>query len=101
VPRHGKRWDVTHDGGPLFAGLPNPCTVGAYHSLAAVNASFPGVLRKTAWTEDDVVMAVQHETLPIAAVQFHPESILSMREDAGHRLIGNALALLVGKRATG
>ncbi|MDA0368821.1 MAG: anthranilate synthase component I [Proteobacteria bacterium] len=101
VPRHGKRWDVTHDGGPLFAGLPNPCTVGAYHSLEAVNASFPSVLRKTAWTEDGVVMAVQHETLPIAAVQFHPESILSMREDAGHRLIGNALALLVGKRATG
>ncbi len=97
VPRHGKRWDVTHDGGPLFAGLPNPCTVGAYHSLAAVNASFPSVLRKTAWTEDGVVMAVQHETLPIAAVQFHPESILSMREDAGHRLIGNALALLTGK----
>ncbi len=97
LPRHGKRWMVTHDGGPLFAGLPNPCTVGAYHSLAAVNAAFPSVLRKTAWTEDDVVMAVQHESLPITAVQFHPESILSMRADAGHRLIGNALAVLTGK----
>jgi anthranilate synthase len=98
LPRHGKRWSVTHDGGALFAGLANPCTVGAYHSLAAVNETFPQVLRKTAWTEDGIVMAVQHASLPAAAVQFHPESILSMREDAGHRLIGNALALLTGKR---
>jgi anthranilate synthase len=97
LPRHGKRWAVTHDEGALFAGLPNPCVVGAYHSLAAVNTGFPDVLRKSAWTDDDVVMAVTHETLPIAAVQFHPESILSMREDGGHRLVRNALTLLTGK----
>ena len=97
LPRHGKRWSVTHDGSALFAGLPNPCTVGAYHSLAAVDETFPGVLRRTAWTEDGITMAVEHAALPIAAVQFHPESILSMREDAGHRLIGNALGLLAGK----
>jgi anthranilate synthase len=96
LPRHGKRWAVTHDASALFAGLPNPCTVGAYHSLAAVNETFPEVLRKVAWTDDDVVMAVQHAKLPIAAVQFHPESIISMREDAGHRLVRNALGLLAG-----
>ena len=94
LPRHGKRWSVTHDKSALFAGLPNPCVVGAYHSLAATNTNFPDVLRKVAWTDDNVVMAVAHETLPIAAVQFHPESILSMREDGGHRLIRNALGLL-------
>jgi anthranilate synthase len=94
LPRHGKRWSVTHDKSALFSGLPNPCVVGAYHSLAAVNADLPDVLRKAAWTVDDVVMAVAHETLPIAAVQFHPESILSMREDGGHRLVRNALCLL-------
>jgi anthranilate synthase len=94
LPRHGKRSSVTHDKSALFAGLPNPCVVGAYHSLAAVNADLPDVLRKAAWTDDDVVMAVVHETLPIAAVQFHPESILSMREDGGHRLVRNALGLL-------
>ncbi|CAN0595976.1 unnamed protein product, partial [Laminaria digitata] len=44
LPRHGKRWAVTHDEGALFAGLPNPCVVGAYHSLAAVNTGFPDVL---------------------------------------------------------
>lgn len=99
LPRHGKRWAVTHDESAMFAGLPNPCTVGAYHSLAAVNDGFPEALRKTAWTDDDVVMAVQHATLPIAAVQFHPESILSMREDAGHRLVRNALGLLVREGA--
>lgn len=97
VPRHGKRWTVTHDGGALFDGLPSRCTVGAYHSLAAVDESFPEVLRKTAWTDDGIVMAVEHTTLPIAAVQFHPESILSMGGDAGHKLIGNALGLLTGK----
>jgi len=96
-PRHGKRWTVHHDGGALFAGLADPCTVGAYHSLAAVDDGFPDALRKTAWTEDGVTMAVEHASLPIAAVQFHPESILSMRGDAGHTLIGNALALLTGK----
>ena len=98
LPRHGKRWSITHDKSALFAGLPNPCTVGAYHSLAAVNEGFPDVLRKTAWTDDDVVMAVAHESLPIAAVQFHPESILSMREDGGHRLVRNALGLLTDAR---
>lgn len=98
APRHGKRWRVIHDDGALFAGIPNPCTVGAYHSLAAVEASFPAVLRKSAWTDDGVAMAVQHKSLPIAAVQFHPESILSMRADTGHRLIGNALAMLAGKK---
>jgi len=102
LPRHGKRWAVAHDEGALFDGLPNPCTVGAYHSLAAVNETFPEVLRKTAWTDDDVVMAVEHARLPIAAVQFHPESILSMRENGGHRLVRNALELLaVGRPGTG
>jgi hypothetical protein len=68
LPRHGKRWSVTHDKSALFAGLPNPCVVGAYHSLAAINANFPDVLRKTAWTDDtDCRSAVSSRVDPVDA----------------------------------
>jgi anthranilate synthase len=99
-PRHGKRWNVVHDASGLFADLPSPCAVGAYHSLYADMATFPHAeLEITAKTEAGIVMAVRHKTLPIAAVQFHPESILSMgwagRGEIGRILIENVLAELV------
>lgn len=102
-PRHGKRWDIEHDGTGLFAGLPSPCAVGAYHSLHARASSFPhGELDIVARTQAGLVMAVRHKRLPIAAVQFHPESILSMgRTEAGeigHLLIANVIAELIAKR---
>jgi anthranilate synthase len=104
-PRHGKRWNVVHAAKGLFADLPSPCAVGAYHSLYADMAAFPhAALDITAKTEAGIVMAVQHKTLPIAAVQFHPESILSMgwagRGEIGRILIENALAELVAKPRT-
>ncbi|MEM9692179.1 MAG: gamma-glutamyl-gamma-aminobutyrate hydrolase family protein [Myxococcota bacterium] len=76
---HGKAAAITHDGaGPLRA-LPNPTYAARYHSLAAL--ALPAQLRPTARTEgangQDVVMAVQHTTLPVFGVQFHPESILT------------------------
>lgn len=88
-PRHGKRWDIEHDGTGLFAGLPSPCAVGAYHSLHARASSFPhGELDIAARTPAGLVMAVRHKRLPIAAVQFHPESVLSMgRTEAGRSAI--------------
>ena len=43
-------------------------------------------------------MAVRHKTLPIQAVQFHPESILSMRGDVGHVIVGNVMRTLAAKR---
>ncbi len=104
-PRHGKRWNIVHDANGLFADLPSPCAVGAYHSLYADPASFPHMsLDIVAKTEAGIVMAVRHKTLPIAAVQFHPESILTMgwagRGEIGRILIENVLATLVLKRRT-
>jgi anthranilate synthase len=91
-PRHGKTWTIAHDGQGLFAGLPLPLTVGAYHSLTARMASFPhGELAVTAMNETGLVMAIRHRRLPLAAVQFHPESILSAAGGTGLALIANAM----------
>jgi anthranilate synthase len=54
----------------------------------------PADLVVTAETEDGVVMAVEHRTLPLAAVQFHPESILTLDDDVGLRLLQNVVAML-------
>jgi anthranilate synthase len=42
-----------------------------------------------------VIMAVEHTELPVAAVQFHPESIMSLGEDVGMRLVANVMRTLV------
>ena len=95
APRHGKTWQIIHDGSGLFQDLGPECKFGAYHSLVAVPASMPAELEPLASTADGLVMAVRHRSLPIAAVQFHPESILSFEGEGGHLLIRNALRLLV------
>lgn len=89
-PVHGKASRVRHDGKTIFKGLPNPLVVGRYHSLAAkiVPAEFTVSARTVV---DDVVMAIRHNTLPLEAVQFHPESILTNPTAAGVRLIKNVL----------
>lgn len=95
TPRHGKDWGIVHDGKELFAGLPNPCRFGAYHSLVADDSTFPeGELAVTARNGDGLVMAVRHRRHPAWAVQFHPESILSLGGSAGNRLVRNLFALL-------
>jgi hypothetical protein len=61
-PRHGKRWNVAHDATGLFADIPSPCAVGAYHSLYADMATFPhAALDITAKTEAGIVMAVRQD----------------------------------------
>ena len=86
-PMHGKGSLVTHDGKGVLHGLPSPFRVGRYHSLHANRATFPACLEITAESDDGVIMAVRHRDLPIEAVQFHPESILSLEDDCGLRLI--------------
>ncbi|MBM3503678.1 MAG: anthranilate synthase component I [Alphaproteobacteria bacterium] len=99
-PRHGKRWTVSHDGAGLFRDIPNDCAVGAYHSLVADPATFPASeLEVTARNETGLVMAVKHRREKIFAVQFHPESILTMGGDVGHKLIRNVLAVVTGRNA--
>ena len=72
---HGKASPVRHDGTGLFTGLPEPFDAGRYHSLAATR--LPDELVPTAYADDGEVMAVRHRELPIAGVQFHPESVLT------------------------
>ena len=84
----------------LFEGLPTPFRAGRYHSLFARRDQMPRCLRVRAETDDGVVMAIEHETLPLAAVQFHPESVMSVGERVGIRLIENVVDTLVPDRST-
>lgn len=94
-PQHGKPSpvNVLHNDG-LFKGLSSSLTVGRYHSLHAAKGTFPECLINTAETEDGVVMGIAHKTLPIAAVQFHPESIMTLQNKSGLKLINNVFGLL-------
>jgi anthranilate synthase len=83
-------------GGTLFAGLPKEFVAGRYHSLFAQRDTLPADLTPTAESDDGVVMAIEHTTLPLAAVQFHPESIMSLEDEVGLRLLRNVVAKLTG-----
>ncbi|MDZ5697945.1 anthranilate synthase [Chelativorans sp. M5D2P16] len=97
-PVHGKPSRIRVGGNSLvFSGLPNEVTVGRYHSIFADPARLPGEFVITAETEDGVVMAIEHESEPVAAVQFHPESIMTLGQDAGMRMIENVVAHLPRK----
>ena len=93
-PVHGKASRIRVLGGRLFAGLPAEFTAGRYHSLFAIRDRLPADLEVTAESEDGVVMAVEHRTRPLAAVQFHPESIMTLGDDVGQRLLANVMSLL-------
>jgi len=90
VPVHGRTAAITHDAGRLFAGLPSPLTVCRYHSLCAEIETVPTCLKATAHSPDGVVMALEHESLPVFGVQFHPESVLT---EGGYRLLANFCSL--------
>ena len=85
---HGKMGVMHHTGKGLFAGLPSPFQATRYHSLIVERASLPDCLEVTAELEDGTIMGLQHKTLPIHGVQFHPESIAS---EHGHTLLQNFL----------
>lgn len=87
---HGKTSAVHHDGRGVFKGLANPFNATRYHSLAIDPATMPAELEISARTESGIIMAVRHRELPIEAVQFHPESVLTQ---GGHQMFGNWLAV--------
>jgi anthranilate synthase len=99
-PMHGKPSWVSHDGKGVFEGLPERFQVGRYHSLFARRETLPECLEITAETEDGVIMGVRHRHLPVEAVQFHPESILSSHDDAGLRLMENVTQMLCRSHLT-
>lgn len=87
---HGKTSSIDHDGTGAFAGLPSPLTATRYHSLCLDPASLPGSLRINARSADGVVQGIAHRQLPVSAVQFHPESVLS---EHGGRILRSVLDL--------
>jgi para-aminobenzoate synthetase component II len=86
---HGKTSEVAHDGEGVLTGLPQPFTATRYHSLAVVDGTVSDELEVTA-TANGIIMGLQHRTLPLHGVQFHPESVLT---EGGHRLLANWLEL--------
>ncbi len=99
---HGKTTSVVHGGAGLFAGIASPLTVMRYHSLVVSADGFPAELEVTAWSGDrepgQEIMALQHRTLPLFGVQFHPESIAT---EGGKSLVANFLDLARRGRAGG
>ena len=91
APMHGKPSLVNVRGGRLFEGLPGRFEGGRYHSLYADRGTFPDALEITAESDEGIVMAVEHPDLPVAAVQFHPESILTLDDDAGLDVVMNVM----------
>jgi anthranilate synthase len=93
-PMHGKPSLVRNLGKGVFEGLPEEFRVGRYHSLYAVREKLPNCLEITAESEDGIIMGVRHRDLPIEAVQFHPESILTLEGANGLRLMANVVRQL-------
>jgi len=95
IPMHGKPSTIRALPSRLLRGLPERLTVGRYHSLYALRESLPAVLSVAAETEADrVIMAIEHRSRPIAAVQFHPESVMTSPGEVGMPIIEQALTLL-------
>jgi anthranilate synthase len=92
-PAHGRPSRVQVRGGCLLSNLPNEIVIGRYHSLYVAKESMPATLRVTASTEDGVAMALEHTTLPVGGVQFHPESLMSLGGEVGLRIVENAFRL--------
>jgi anthranilate synthase len=101
VPMHGKPSRIrVLEPGVVFSGLGQEVTVGRYHSIFADPASLPREFTITAEAEDGTIMGIEHTKEPVAAVQFHPESIMTLGSDAGMRMIENVVAHLAKRAKT-
>ena len=90
LPVHGKMATINHRSQTVFRGIEGPFQATRYHSLVVSRASLPECLEITAETEDGLIMAMSHKSLPVHGVQFHPESITSQH---GHKILSNFLDL--------
>jgi anthranilate synthase len=98
IPQHGVHAMISHENTSVFQDLPQPMKASRYHSLYAIESKLPADFLITARSADNVIMGIQHKSYPMAAVQFHPESIHALRKDAGLHLIDNALKILTPPR---
>ena len=87
---HGKTSLVYHNQEGVLADLPSPFTATRYHSLCVEKDSVPETLHITGSTDSGLVMSMEHTTLPIQGVQFHPESVLT---EHGHQMLANWLVM--------
>lgn len=95
-PQHGKADTIQHDGQTIYKGITDQMQIARYHSLAA--DIVPNVFQVSAKTNDGIVMSIRHKLLPIEGVQYHPESVLSMKDGAGFKMIENVVE---GRISTG
>lgn len=95
TPQHGVHAMIHHENNSIFKGLPNPMRASRYHSLYAIEKNLPSEFDVIARSDDQIIMGLQHKSYPMAAVQFHPESIHAIRKDAGMKMIDNALEILL------
>ncbi|GAB3013224.1 anthranilate synthase component II [Bowmanella dokdonensis] len=97
---HGKTSRLGHAHSPLFQGVDNPFLATRYHSLVLASQSIPNEFRVTAWVEDaaeqGTPMAIEHRSLPLCGVQFHPESVMT---PAGHQILSNFLQARPGTQS--
>jgi para-aminobenzoate synthetase component 2 len=93
---HGKTSLVYHQQEGVLADIPSPFTATRYHSLCVEKDSVPETLRITGSTDSGLVMSIEHTTLPIQGVQFHPESVLT---EHGHQMLANWLVMCGDKNA--
>jgi anthranilate synthase len=100
-PMHGKPSWIKHHNTGVFTGLPSRVKVGRYHSLYAIREKLPQSLEITAESEDGIIMGVRHRQLPVEAVQFHPESLLSLDGDQGLAMIRNMIVIYGHSRKVG
>jgi anthranilate synthase/aminodeoxychorismate synthase-like glutamine amidotransferase len=91
---HGKTSDIEHDGRTIFTGIPSPMTATRYHSLIVANDHLPAEMEISATTRDNdgesVIMGLRHRHLRVEGVQFHPESVLTIR---GKQLVTNFVSI--------
>ena len=100
TPQHGKSSSIKVVGdGQLLNGLPKVFQAGRYHSLYAERETLPRVLKVVAETEENQSSGCRTCALPWAAVQFHPESIMTMHQRMGELIIANAMGFAARQTA--
>ncbi len=95
TPSHGKDSLVQHNGEGIFKGVVSPFPAGRYHSLYVKKEGLPDCLEITAESDDGIIMGLRHKELPVAGVQFHPESILTLHDNTGLKIIANVVGQLM------
>lgn len=99
IPMHGKPSRIrVLEPGLVFDGLGHEVTVGRYHSIFADPSTLHRDFMITAESEDGTIMGIEHTREPVAAVQFHPESIMTLGGDAGMRMIENVVEKLAKRK---